>query len=136
LNNVINIEEMRITRDTRAYRPSPECRHMRITLDSNGETIHCDDCKKQLSAWWTLNHYLDAFRRERDTLIRREEALKEAAEKSIHTKAAQDVEKAWRSRTMVPYCPHCSEAIFPTDGFGRGLVNKAIALRRREAKKA
>jgi hypothetical protein len=133
MNNVIDIEELRITRDTRNYRPPTECQHKKITLDSHGETIHCGDCGKQLSAWWTLNHYIDAYRRARDSLIRREDALKEAAAKAIHTKAAQDVEKAWRSRTMAPYCPHCREAIFPTDGFGRGLVNKAIALRRREA---
>jgi hypothetical protein len=47
--------------------------------------------------------------------------------------AAQVVESAWRSRSMVPVCPHCSEAIFATDGLGRSQVNKQMAERRRAA---
>lgn len=32
----------------------PDCVHRRITLDENGQTITCDECGKELSAWWTL----------------------------------------------------------------------------------
>lgn len=52
-------------------------------------------------------------------------------EKTVELRAAQKVEKAWRSRTMVPTCPHCAEAIFPEDGLGSGMANRELALRRR-----
>ena len=52
-------------------------------------------------------------------------------EATLHLKAAQEAEAAWRSRKMVPTCPHCREAIFAADGFGKFQMRREIAERRR-----
>jgi hypothetical protein len=72
------------------------------------------------------NRALSRLQRERD-------ALTKAKESEIHLLAAKKVEKAWRSRTMVPACPHCGKGILPQDGLGSTNINRAIELRRRAA---
>lgn len=112
------------------------CKHSKITLDDNGDIVRCDDCKLQLGPYAALRMLVDQWSRLRDNLEAKRLAIIEASDKTIELRAAQIVEKAWRLRSMVPICPHCSEAIFPTDGFGNSLQSKEIANRRRAVKKA
>ncbi len=135
MSNVIDIGEMRFTRKQRSYAAEKQaCKHQKLTMDDEGDIVECEDCGKQLSAYWVLqmltSHYHDAYRK----LNGWQEKLTEAAAKDVGLLAAQKVERAWRSRTMVPTCPHCHEAIFPGDGFGGCTTNKEIALRRRAIK--
>lgn len=136
MRNVVQIDEMRLTRAHRSYLPKPgDCKHMHLTMDEDGDIVKCDDCGMQVSAFWALKMLTEHYERAMANLKGRERAQAEAEQKTIHLKAAQRVEAAWRSRTMVPTCPHCGEGISATDGFGGGAVNKQIDERRREARR-
>jgi ribosomal protein S27E len=131
MENVIQIGEARLTRRQQTP-PRDECQHSRMTIDDHGEIITCDDCSKQLSAFWVLCRFGDQFKRAKAQLDAQRAAHADAVAKGVTLKSAQEVESAWRSRSMVPTCPHCREAIFATDGFGRAQINKEIATRRRQ----
>ncbi len=134
MSNVIQIEDMRLTRSSR-YHPLTECNHMHLTMDGEGEIVTCDDCKKQISAFWALQMLSDQYRKASEKLDRKYKEQIAVESKTVHLKAAQKVEEAWRSRTMVPTCPHCAEPIFPNDGFGRHQINKQFAERMRSESK-
>jgi len=111
------------------------CAHKHLTLDSNGDMVMCDDCGKQVSAFWALQTIVDQWGQHARAIERRQERLNDEVKSVVHLIAAKKVERAWRSRKMVPICPHCSEPIFPEDGFGESNVNREIARRRRDAKR-
>lgn len=128
---VIQIEEFRLTRALRTY-TAKDCAHMKLTMDSAGAGIvTCDDCHMQVSAFWALQTMSEHYQRAMEKLAHRENSQSERESKTIHLKAAQAAESAWRSRTTVPTCPSCSQPIFASDGFGRGFVSKETAERMR-----
>ena len=130
--NVVNIGDFAVKRKRRSSELIPgECTHLKMTMDDDGYHIRCDDCKVQLSAFWVLERMLATYQRSVDSLRYEKKHLADEKAKNISLLAAKKVERAWRSKSMVPTCPHCHEAIFPTDGLGGGSVNKALALRRR-----
>lgn len=137
MSNIIDIEGLRLTRAEtfHNYRQNA-CAHMNLTMDDHGDIVTCDDCKKQVSAFWALQMLVNHYEKARAKLNNRAAQQAEVEAKTIHLRAAQKVEASWRSRTMVPICPHCSEAIFATDGFGRTQINKAIAERARAVRLA
>lgn len=134
MSNIIDIGEVRLKRDQRYTRPAGECRHVHITLDDNGDVVRCDECGIQLSPYWLLTRICDEYSRALAKINARERAHREAMDRALHLTAAQRVEKAWRSRTMVPCCPHCGEGIRATDGLGSTMINRDIDDRRRAAK--
>ena len=109
------------------------CPHKHLELDDNGDIVLCLDCKKQVSAYWALRHITTQWHNHAERLRSQADHLNERVAKNVSLLAAQEVERAWRSRTMVPTCPHCRAAILPDDGFGGSNINKAIELRRRAA---
>lgn len=135
MSNVIDIEELRFTRDKRIVRPREECEHKHMTMDDHGQFVRCDDCKVQLSPFWVLSRMLDQYERALSKIAGREQRQSEAERRTVHLRAAQIVERAWRSHTTVPTCPHCGEGIRATDGFGHSAINRSIDERRRAAKK-
>lgn len=132
MSNVVQIESMRLTRAQRTYLPTG-CKHMNLTMDEHGDVVSCDDCGKQVSAFWALQMLAEEYGKAFAKLERRAQQQAKSERDGIHLKAAQVVESAWRSRTMVPVCPHCSEPIFAHDGLGRAQINKQMAERRRAA---
>lgn len=135
MSNVIDIEDLRFTRDRRIVRPQEECSHRHMTLDDKGQFVKCDDCGIQLSPFWVVANMLDQYERALAKIAARETRQAEAELRGVHLRAAQIVERAWRSHSMVPACPHCGEGIRATDGFGQTQINKSIDDRRRAAKK-
>ena len=107
MSNVIDIEELRFTRDKRIVRPREECEHKHMTMDDHGQFVRCDDCKVQLSPFWVLSRMLDQYERALSKIAGREQRQSEAERRTVHLRAAQVVERAWRSHTTVPTCPHC-----------------------------
>lgn len=136
MTNVTNIEDLRLTRAERSYAPAA-CQHLQLTMTAAGEIVTCDDCHQQVSAYWALGMFLNYYSRASAKLKSREQAQATVEARTVVLKAAQLVETAWRSRTYVPGCPHCGEAIYPADGFGRSpMINRAMADRRRAARAA
>jgi hypothetical protein len=131
--DVIQIGDLALKRKERTYPPNPEaCPHKKLELDAQGDIVTCLDCKKQVSAFWALIMLVEQYRSARDRLIHEHEVLQQARSENLHLIAARKVDKAWRSRTMVPTCPHCHKGIFAEDGFGGSLVNREMEQRRRQ----
>ena len=130
---ILEIGEFRIKRERQAK--SDGCKHDRLTLDDDAEIVICDSCEKQVGSYAALRKFVDQWDKLQKRVESQRRMIAEAAEKTIGLRAAQRVEEAWRSRSMVPTCPHCREAILPNDGFGNTSTNKAIALRRRDVAK-
>jgi hypothetical protein len=128
--DVIDLGEYRIER--KPHRPfDGSCQHKHLTIDQNGGIVTCDECSKQIDAFIALTLVLDSYSKYWAKLQAQQKRLQEQEHRQLHLKAAQRVEDAWRSRKMVPTCPHCSEPIFPEDGFGGSAVNREMAVRRR-----
>ena len=130
---VISIADMRITHERNRKWSRDACKHLRLTFDNNGEIVECDDCGKQVGAYWAITmlaqHYSDAMHK----VSAGEKALADARAKDVHLLAAQKVERAWRSRSMVPCCPHCGEGITAQDGLGQTLIHRQIDATRKAA---
>lgn len=131
-DNVIQLGELRILQQEkrRAFRDD-RCRHTNTTWDGNGDIITCDDCKMQISPVWMLHmlveHYNEAMRK----LASRERSVAEDKAHNLHLIAARKVEAVWRSRTMVPCCPHCGHGILPEDQLGARQMGKKFEIARR-----
>lgn len=140
---VIDLGAFRMTRKLddfgRRYeaKQKQECRHQRVTLDDMGHIVECDDCGKQIEAFWYLVNLCqqwEEWRQYRERIQNEKRALEEDKAAHIHLIAARKVEKVWRSTKYVPCCPHCREPIFAGDKFGDHYVSKPLALRARMAK--
>lgn len=133
--NVYNIGEFRMKVESGYSWNEKHCQHRHVTMKDTGEVVECDDCHKQISAYWLLKEYFSNYDQEWNKLVAFSERLKTEREHQLHLTAAIKVEKAWRSRSMVPCCPHCGVAIFPEDGLGDSMVDKQIAHTWREKRK-
>lgn len=125
---IVEIGDFRLRRERKHF--SEGCQHKHLTLDDEGEFVTCEDCHKQVGTYAALRMLVDRWALLQARVDAQKDAIAKAAAQTVELRAAQKVEKAWRSRTMVPTCPHCSRGIFPTDGFGEALVNRAMELRR------
>ncbi len=113
------------------------CSHKYLLYDVGNETVHCRDCKAIVSPFQAFLKLICQWKAAQSDLRRRLEELKELetrSEKGL-LKAVRRVDHAWRSKKMVPTCPHCDEAIFPEDGFGSSMVNKQMALESQKFRK-
>lgn len=132
MSDVIQIGDWQIQRK-HALRMSQagECDHKHLELDGRGDIVRCSKCGIQVSAFWALEMLADEYNRRLAKLERDREALAKAKEAEVHLLAARKVDKIWRSRTMVPACPHCHQGILPEDGLGNSRMSREIELRRR-----
>jgi ribosomal protein S27E len=124
---VIDIGDLSLWRktDSRFIRAEKgQCPHRNLVADEEGEILECKQCGKQVSAYWAFMRFIREYENYTDSLKSRAEGVRIREEKGLTLKAAQLIEKAWRSRRMVPACPHCKKAILPTDGFGGLQYNK------------
>lgn len=126
---IVAIDDFRIKRER--GRVLDGCQHKQLTLDDEGGIVMCDDCGRQVDNYVALSLLVERWWRLQERAERRAREIAAAEAKTVGLRAAQRVEQAWRSRTMVPTCPHCSEAIFADDGFGSSMANRELALRRR-----
>ena len=129
--NVVELGDYRFTHKHRHRYPKPECEHKHVELDDNGDIVMCLDCGKQVSAYYALRMLTEHWGDVQNKIAAKQARADGAHGKAIHLLAARKVEEAWRSRTMVPFCPHCGEGISAADGFGSGLINKDIDNARR-----
>jgi len=135
-DRVVSIADWKISRtNSRQFGPSPtECQHHNMTMDQHGFTVRCDDCKLQLSAYWVLEKLLGDYEKWREDFSYQQRQFAAERDKAVRLSAAQQIEQAWRSRKMVPCCPHCGRGIFPADWISSSMVSKEyeLAIRRRD----
>jgi len=137
MGDIIEFADMQL-RYKRKQWSSDECKHKHIAYSPTDEEIICEDCNKVIQPFKAFMLLVDRYRDAYDSLQRRLDEIKELearADKGLLI-ATKRINEAWRSRSMVPACPHCGEAILPEDGFGRTEINKEMVLQaRRFAKK-
>jgi hypothetical protein len=125
-DKVITIGELRIRRKERAYHDDKTvCHHRNLVSDDEGEILTCEDCQKQVSAYWVAHQVIRNAEDEHRKISDQQERLTHERSLVIHLIAAKKVEEAWR-RKMAPCCPHCRVPILPEDGLGRAQVNAEI----------
>ncbi|MGC2234289.1 MAG: hypothetical protein WBA09_22500 [Candidatus Acidiferrum sp.] len=117
----VEIGDVTITpkRGCTIYTMPGECPHKKLEAQEAGEILICEDCGKQVSAWWALMRFARQVSDWKDSLDARAKEVAEAEQRTVILRAAQKVEEAWRRHKFLPCCPHCHAAIRPEDGFGR-----------------
>ena len=131
---VVDLDGFRLSRKKDCSwlrRNDKSCKHDNITGDDRGEVFTCDDCNKQISAAWLLWKFVAYYNEWTEKLEARKQKIQEDKTAVLHLTAARKAEEAWRSRTMVPTCPHCRRGISTTDGFGGSRISKEIDQRQR-----
>lgn len=123
--NVVDIGDLRLARLENNYRRRLEgCQHKRLEMDPVGETVHCIDCKVQVSSYWALEmlreHWAVASRKYKAQVAE----LQADQSAVLFLKAAKAAEAVWRSNKYLPGCPHCRRGIMLEDGFGSIRIGK------------
>lgn len=134
-DNVIQIGDLFVRRrHQRHWSGDARCPHLHLTWDDNGHIVTCDDCSKQIEPYWAMqmlaSHYEKAFKK---VQVHARSVAEDKAH-NLHLIAARKVEAVWRSRTMVPCCPHCGHGILPEDQLGARQMGKKFEIARRAAK--
>jgi hypothetical protein len=131
--DILQFGDMTFTRKREQLRFGKEagCPHRKLTLDDEGDIVTCDDCGKQVSAYWALRHFVGRWQKHKHDLEYERDKLNKEMQVHLHLIAARRLEIRWQSRSMLPACPHCYRGILQTDEFRS--VNKEMELARRKA---
>lgn len=111
---VVHIEDLRIARGL-SRRPASVCPHISLVYDPKERRIWCKDCETDVEAFDAFRMVAERSHAHLAKLREREVRVKEAESFQVRARAAKIMDEAWRSRTMVPNCPHCRKGIFPED---------------------
>lgn len=135
---VVDIGDIRVARgETR--RPRSTCRHRHMVYDNKERRIWCSDCETEVEpfdAFMLLAEQMDGHIKR---LQRREQEVSEAEQFAARSRAAKKLDSYWRGRSLVPLCPHCSEALLPEDvvnGLSATSPELVRAKRRRQQKES
>ncbi|MHB9879148.1 hypothetical protein ACSMXM_05740 [Pacificimonas sp. ICDLI1SI03] len=131
--NVVDIGDLRVARGM-TRRPQTTCRHRKLVYDNRERRIWCSDCETNVEAFDAFERIAENFdnaHRKADRLLKE---AHEASKFALISRAAKTIDKEWRSRKMVPTCPHCSAGLWPEDALRMGSVNREWdAARRKKA---
>lgn len=135
---VIDIGDIRVARGL-SRRAHSSCPHARLVYDRNERRIWCKDCEKDVEPFDAFTGLVEQHSRACDNLERRSDAVAAAEKHALRSLAAKAMDEAWRSRNMVPACPHCRHGLFPED-FKHGVTSMlsreyAEAMARRAKRK-
>lgn len=129
---VVDIGDYRVARGM-SRRPYSGCNHIRLVYDQNERRIWCKDCEKDVEPFDAFIGIVGQFSKQARLLDERELKIQEAEAFSIRSLAAKVIDKAWRSKRMVPACPHCGQGIFPEDvKNGLAMIGKDYATAKRK----
>jgi hypothetical protein len=129
---VVDIGDIRIARGL-ARRHYSGCPHRRLVYDTHERRIWCKDCERDVEPFDAFTGLIEPYTRSLKELENREQKIAEAESFSIRSLAAKQIDQAWRSRNMVPACPHCGNGLFPESFKGScAMVGKDYAARRIE----
>lgn len=130
---VVDIGDIRVARGM-TRRPVSSCRHHGLRYDPHERRVWCADCETDVEpfdAFVKLVEHFDAAAKMAKRLL--DEAT-EAQAFAVRSIAAKEMDRHWRSRNMVPACPHCHAGLWPEDVKRMGAVGKEYdSARRRRA---
>lgn len=134
--NVVNIEDLRIARG-QAERPYTACKHRNLSYDQNERRVYCLDCESDVEAFDAFLMLVERWDAASRSQEQREQAIREAEEHSLVSRASKVMDDEWRKQKTVPLCPHCSTALMPEDVLDKGLrrASKQLTKRKRQQTK-
>jgi len=128
---VIDFGEARVARGM-SRRPYSSCKHMNMVYDTQERRIWCEDCESNVDPFDAFRTLVEQYAAAESRINRIKNEANEAAQFTLRSRAAKHIDKAWRSRRMVPCCPHCTGALLPeffADGVGMS-VSAELARRK------
>lgn len=132
---VVDIGDLRIARGM-SRRPHTICTHRHLRYDGQERRVWCADCETTIDGFDAFRILVERYDDACKTISAREKTVKEIETFQVRGRAAKALESAWRSRTMLPVCPHCRNGLFPED-FANGVdghVSREFAEARRQKK--
>jgi hypothetical protein len=133
---VVDIGDIRVARGL-ARRPYSGCPHPRLVYDNHERRIWCKDCERDVEPFDAFKGLVEPYARSLRALEEREKRIEEAEKFAVRSIAAKKIDEAWRSRNMVPACPHCGNGLFPEHfKTGCGMLGKDYAAKRIEHERA
>ena len=127
---VVDIGDLRVARG-KTRRPFSVCRHRQLRYDTAERRIWCADCETDVESFDAFVSLVEQFNKAVNDIKDRQEKLTSAEEFKARTLAGKALDIAWRSRNMVPACPHCGNGLFPEDfKAGFGMVGRDFAKAR------
>lgn len=132
---VVDIGDLRVSRGL-SRRPASNCRHINLVFDASERRIWCKDCELNVDSFDAFKSIAEQWASAYKDLDRRQEKLDEVERFKLVSLAAQQLDKVWRKRSMVPACPCCGNGLFPED-FKNGvqsMLGKDYALAKRKKK--
>lgn len=130
--NVVDIGDLRVMRG-KTRRPHSACNHTALSYDSAERRIWCRDCETDVDAFDAFVSLVERFSAAKKRIDDDRAEVEAARAHSLRLIAAKEIEKAWRSKTMLPACPSCKSGLWPKD-FVLGqfsLVGKTFAEMRK-----
>lgn len=139
MSNIVQIEGYEFEKKhpySRFRKEKDRCAHMKFVMDDRGQTIHCQKCGDQLSAYWVVEEIVDAYKRNLKDLQRKINYQKEISEdlekEHKFLKVLRSIQRAWRGKNkMAVCCPWCGVGIMPEDGLGNTTIAPHIDLNRK-----
>ena len=124
---VVQIEDLRVARGlTRRHVSS--CKHKRLFYDERERRIWCGDCETDIDPFDAFEMLVARFAAHQSRLNQMQARINDATTFAVRSIAAKEMDKAWRSRSMVPACPHCGNGLFPEDfRTGPAMIGKDYA---------
>lgn len=116
---IVDIGDYRVSRGM-SRRPFSGCHHHRLVYDERERRIWCRDCERDVEAFDAFLGVSKNFDMQDKILSNREKKIAEAEAHTLISLAAKEIDKAWRSKRMIPACPHCKNGLFPED-FKNGI---------------
>lgn len=124
---VVDIGDARVARG-KARREYSACSHRALVYDKQERRVWCQDCEREVPAFDAFTGIVEQYDRAIKSIEKRRKQVEEAERFAVRRRAAKVMDEAWRSRNMVPACPHCRRGIFPEDVVkGVGMVGKDYA---------
>lgn len=134
---VVDIGDLRVARGKTRV-PAKSCRHQRMVYDEAVRRVYCEDCEQDVEPFDAFVLLVQQHDSAWKKIQRASNEASEAAKFQLRSRAAKVIDQVWRSRNMVPNCPHCREALLPEDilevGFSRTSAELARKKRERRQK--
>ena len=124
---VVDIGDARVARGM-SRREYSACSHKSLVYDKQERRVWCQDCEREVYAFDAFTGIVEQYDRAIKSIEKRRKQVEEAERFAVRGRAAKVMDEAWRSRNMIPACPHCRRGIFPADVVnGVGMVGKDYA---------
>lgn len=129
---VVDIGDARVKRG-KTRRPPATCAHLHMVYDPNERRVWCDDCESEVESFDAFVVLVGNYHKQAERHRRREEAVQQAEQHSLISRAAKVMDAAWRKHRTAPMCPHCDKALLPDDVVqGVAECSKALAYAQRK----